>query len=192
MPCLSLAQGLQGQGGGLMDFRQTYRGVLVLGLMLLTGACGLGRKADGAGLKRARLSEARSLCTINDNGTTYDPMGCYQLQLNLDDNFAYLDVLEMGEGWDASQSYRVLAFRAGEARPWVLKRNVTAGAGQTVEVDAYTGHNIWDYVEWVVEFEYGELGLPYDDGAGAARIAQDVFDWSEVFELLTDEERNLP
>jgi hypothetical protein len=160
--------------------------------MLLTGACGLGRKADGAGLNRDRLSKARQLCTINDNGVEYDPMGCFQLQLNIDGNFAYLDVLEMGEGWDASQSYRVLAFKSGGARPWVLKRGVAAGPGQTVEVEAYTGHKIWEYVEWVVEFEYGEMGLPYDDGAGAARIAQDVFAWDDVFDLLTEQERNLP
>jgi len=167
-----------------MGLRSGWGAMLVLMGALLTGACSLGRKAAGAGLGNDRLSETRLLCAINTGNDVSDAYGCFQLQLNVDHNFAYFDVLDMGEGWTSRQSYRILVYHTGESRPWVLARGLSAGPGQTIELDPLTGHNVWDYEEWVVEWEYGDYGVPYNDGAAAARIAQDLFAWDEVFSML--------
>lgn len=157
----------------------------------MTSACSMGRKSSSAGLRRDKLSESVVLNRVIDNGTLYDHLGEFQIQLNLDKNFAYLDVLAMGDGWNASSAwhtYRIMAKRH-DGQWWVLAKGLSAAPGETIEVDAHTGHKIFEYTEWLVEFEYTD---PYVKSAyfdTSTRIVQETIYWPELDDYLAQTRR---
>ncbi len=152
-------------------FSVTSMALLFLGMT----ACSQGRKSLTAGSGGDRLSE---VVILKDNNG-YPAYGKFQLQLNLDKNFVYLDVLQMANGWTADNSYRVFAKHA-ETGEWViLAEGLTAGPGQTVSISAYQGQQIWQYTEWIVAFEYQEYGLLFDwDDASSYMVEQTIY-WEE-------------
>ncbi|MEO5668704.1 MAG: hypothetical protein ABIR96_11650 [Bdellovibrionota bacterium] len=162
--------------------------VLVGTLLLMGSACSVGRKSAAAGLNRDQLSEAVVLNRVLDNGNIYPHYGEFQLQLNLDKNFAYLDVQSMADGWTASITYRVVAKRY-DGTWWVLAEGLDAAPGQTIEVDAHTGHKIYEYTEWVVEFERGTYGKAYDYLDPDARMVQDTVYWPQLDAALANQRR---
>jgi hypothetical protein len=164
-----------------------------LGLLLLvSSACSMGRKSSAAGLNKDRLSQAVLLNRVLDQDVVYDHLGEFQLQLNLDKNFAYLDVLAMGEGWNPDNqwhSYRILARRHNDGQFWLLAKGLRAGPGETIEVDAHVGHKIFEYVEWIVQFEYSAPYVKAAYGDLDTRIVQDTIYWPELDDYLAKTRR---
>ena len=161
----------------------------LLGTTLLMGsACSVGRKSAAAGLNRDRLSESVVLNRVLDNGALYPHFGEFQLQLNLDKNFAYLDVQSLADGWTPAITYRVIAKRH-DGTWWILAEQLDASPGQTVEIDAQQGHKIFEYTEWIVEFERGTYGVEFTPLDPDARIVQDTVLWPELDEYLEGQRR---
>jgi hypothetical protein len=165
------------------SIRHIFHGALLGATLLMTSACSMGRKSASAGLNRDRYSETVILDRIFDKGVVYPHYGEFQLQLNLDKNYAYLDVLEMASGWTPSISYRVIVKRY-DGKWWILAEQLDASPGQTIEIDALQGHQIFEYVEWIVEFERGEYGSAYNYLEPDARIVQDTIHWRALEEFL--------
>lgn len=171
-----------------MKMRQVIHGVLLGTTLLMGTACSLGRKSAAAGLVKSQLSEAVVLNRVYDRGAEYPHFGEFQLQLNITQNFAYLDVLAMTEGWTSDITYRVLAKRHDNTW-WILAKELSASPGQTIEIESQQGHKIFEYTEWVVEFERGTYGVDYEYLDPDARIVQDTFHWPQLDEYLSDTRR---
>ncbi|NCN42263.1 hypothetical protein GW916_13550 [bacterium] len=132
-----------------------------LGLLMLTmvPGCSQGRKSLSAGSGGDRLSEV-VLLDYNEGDPVY---GNFQLQLNLDKNFAYLDVLALANGWTPNDTYKVFA-RYKDEYTWVkLATGLNAGPGQTVQISAYKGHKIYEYTAYIIAWEYREAYTPFAD-----------------------------
>ena len=150
----------------------------VMGLSLvlvMASACSQGRKSLSAGSNSDRVSEA----VVLDYNDGFEVYGEFQLQLNLDKNFAYLDVLAMAEGWSPDYSYRVMAKRyTGE---WfIIAEGLTASPGQTVNIGATQGHRIYEYTEWIIAFEYQEFDLLYDWNDASSYMVHETTYWPEL------------
>lgn len=175
----------------LMNFKKMVSFLGLGALLLLSTACSVGRKGSSAGLNKDRLSESVVLNRVFDNGLVYDHLGEFQMQLNLDKNFAYLDVLALGEGWDPSSpwhTYRILAKRH-DGKWWLLAEGLNAAPGETIEIDAHQGHKIYEYVEWIIEFEYQEAGVKTAHFNEDTRIVQESIYWPELDEELANARR---
>lgn len=156
---------------------------LILSLIILFSACSQGRKSLNAGNNQDQLSDVVLLDRVFDNGAVYPHYGEFQLQLNLDRNFAYLDVYGMADGWDASMTYRVLAKRyTGDW--YILAEGLSAGPGQTLEIRAEQGQQIYQYTEWIIEFEKQEAFLDFNYLDPDARIVQETTNWPELEQEL--------
>jgi hypothetical protein len=154
--------------------------LVALGALAVMGsACSVGRKSAAAGLNKDKYSDAVVLNRVLDQGAVYPHYGEFQLQLNLTQNFAYLDVLSLASGWTPSITYRVLAKRY-DGSWWILAEGLDASPGETVEIDPSNGHKIFEYTEWVVEFETGTYGVKYSYLDPDARIVQDAVRWPEL------------
>jgi hypothetical protein len=177
-------------GVGYMGFsvRQFIHAALLGSTLLMGSACSVGRKSAAAGLNRDRLSESVVLNRVLDNGSVYPHFGEFQLQLNLDKNFAYLDVQSMADGWTQSITYRVIAKRH-DGSWWILAEGLDASPGETVEIDAHQGHKIFEYVEWIVEFERGTYGVSYNYLDPDARVVQDTVYWPQLDAWLETQRR---
>ena len=160
--------------------KRFFKHLAIFGLVLVLGACSQGRKSLSAGLNDDRMTDAVVLNRVLDDGMIFDHYGVFQLQLNIDQNFAWVDVLQMADGWNRSITYRILARRYNDAEFWVLAEGLSAAPGQTVEIDAIAGHKIYHYTEWAIEFEYMEYGVQFMPGAKNSRIVQDTINWPEL------------
>ncbi len=94
----------------------------------------------------------------------------------------------MAQGWTPSITYRVLAKRY-DGSWWILAEQLDAAPGQTVEIDAQQGHQIFEYIEWVIEFERGDYGVAYNYLDPEARIVQDTIRWRALDEYLSVQRR---
>jgi len=171
-----------------MKTRQLIHAILLGSTLLMGSACSMGRKSAAAGLQKASYSEAFVLNRVYDGGAEYPHYGEFQLQLNLTQNFAHLDVLAMTEGWTSDITYRVVAKRH-DGTWWILAEELDASPGQSIEIDAQQGHKIFEYTEWVVEFERGTYGVSYDYLDPDARIVQDTIYWPALDEYLNSDRR---
>jgi hypothetical protein len=154
------------------------RASLLMVLAMSLGACSQGRRSMLAG-NEDELWGAQDLCQ-NANGA--ELLGCFQLQLDITGNFAYLDVLELG--FDPGQiPYRVLARRSGDSVFHVLGDNITTAAGGTVQLPAINGHYIEEYEEWRVELStnFDNSGFQTSAAAGTGiPVAQVIVLWPEL------------
>lgn len=152
-----------------------------VGLFAITlslGACAQSR-GSYAGVND-ELWQPLSLCAPAEEAPL---LGCFELQLNITGNSAYLDVLELG--FDPAQdSYRVLARRAGDSVWHLLADKITAAQGGSTTVKAKAGHYIEEYEDWRVELTTGLNGLNIVNvpaGQGIP-VAQARMDWAELAE----------
>lgn len=118
----------------------------VLTVSTLLGGCAQARSGL-AGKGAQELWEPQALC-VNTAGAQV--LACVDIQLNITDNLAYIDVQQLGFD-PATMPYRVYARRSNESTFSLLADNVTVPAGGSFQVNALNNVYIEEYQEWIIE-----------------------------------------
>lgn len=121
--------------------------IALLVLTLTLGACAQGRKGLGSDAGNVELWEPQSLCA---NTPGVDTMACVDIQLNITDNLAYVDVTSLKFD-PAAVPYRMYARRSQDSTFVMLAENITAPAGSSFEIHPLKNHYIEEYEEWVID-----------------------------------------
>ena len=151
---------------------------LALLMLLALGACSQDRKSSSSLLKTDEIWAEQSLCSNNGQASS----GCFNIQLNITQNFAWVDVQSLPNILASGVSYRVLARYDGTSTYDVLSDNESVPAGSTFEVHPISGRFIEGYVDWRFEttgIPGSGIVNPAAPGSGVV-LAQGTINWPEL------------
>jgi len=159
---------------------------VLLALLMLASACSQSRQGIGNRGSTDEIWEPLSLCV---NKAPDVALGCFEVQLNITQNLAYVYVGKLG--FDAGKyPYRVLARPTGDASFHLLRDGITTSVGGEFEAPAKSGHYIEDYEEWMVEAPVarspsGAGFIPAGAGAGI-KVVDAILNWPELDQNSND------
>lgn len=124
---------------------KTFKALSLAMAVMALSACSQSRMGIGGRFEDIYLLQPVDLCR-NMNGTQ---RGCFSIQVNYNDNFAYLDVVDLTQNV-ASQNLRILAKVEGGNYD-VLVQSFQAAPGDYIQVRPLGGRHITEYTHWYIE-----------------------------------------
>jgi len=161
--------------------------ILAMAVIMVLSACSQTRTGLGGRYEDVYLLNPVSLCS-NGGG---ELRGCFDLQLNMTDNFAYLDVVDVTQDV-ANHPMRIMARTADSNGFDVLAESVTLTPGQSIQIAPLNGRRIYEYTEWYIESSVvqntgvGLVPRAAPAGQGTPVVYASVFfsDLEEAFEAM--------
>ncbi len=157
---------------------------IVLGAALIASlaACSQARRGIGSRGAQDELWNTLEFCQVPQGAQL---LGCFDMQLDVTGNLAYLDVKQLGFN-PAQVPYRILARKRNDSAFTVLKDSVTTAVGSSIEVPAKGNTLIYDYEEWRVEltaWSNNQIDW-FPTGAGQGKlVTQVIMNWPELQNL---------
>ena len=168
-----------------MSISNFSRSLISLALLAILSACSQARKGIGNAGTQDNLWQPLELCQVPAGAQL---LGCFDLQLDVTSNIAYMDVKQLG--FNPNQvTYRVLGQIRNHSGFSVLLDNINIPVGGTVQIPAKGNNNIYDYDQWRVELTAWTTNqidwFPTSAGQGKL-VAQVITNWPELQSLLNN------